>query len=177
MTTGIAFIAVYVKLRCIVLLLDAFIPPLLRVEKEKSWRYPEGATIYSSYFENDTLITLYVINIIFCFFLLCYGIATYYSWSLSQSDLFPDKMDKLIYQKMPQVHQIYVIYVLIQISILIGIDQLDLPPTILIFKPDYYSLSASLILELFILHYVTAYVSETMEIINGIRAQQKREAE
>ena len=100
-TTGITIIAVYVKIRAVVLLLDSFVPPLLKKEKEKSWRYPEGATLYSTYFENETLITLYVINIIFCFFLLCYGIATYYTWIVSLSDLYVGRLDKLIYQKMP----------------------------------------------------------------------------
>ena len=82
-STCMGFIAAYMKIRAVGLILTSFIPPLLKVEYEKSWRYPEGNSELKTYFENSTLDTLYVINIILCFFLLCYGIATYYTWSIA----------------------------------------------------------------------------------------------
>ena len=64
------------------------------------------------------------------------------------------------------MHHIYIIYVLIQLCILIGIDSLDLPKDIIIIKPDYVSLGVSLLLELAILRFVNGYVAETIEKIN-----------
>ena len=52
---------------------------------------------------------------------------------------------------------------------MIGIDQLHLPDNILIFKPNYISLGASILLELFILYIVRQYtIIEIEDIISNI---------
>ena len=101
LSTMVGYIAAYVLLRAVGLIITSWVPPLQLIEFEKSIRYPSGYSYYKTYFENNTLILWYVINIIFCFFLMCYGIATYYTWSISRSELYPDKDDKRIYEKMP----------------------------------------------------------------------------
>lgn len=169
--SSIGYIAAYVKIRTLGLILTSFVPPLIEIKYEKSWRFPDGHSYITTYFENKTLVWLFIVNIIFCFFLLCYGMSTYYTWFISQSDLYSDPYDKRIYEKMPQTHHFYILYVAIQVTILVVIDSMDLPENIIIFKPNYYSLFASLLLEFAILHLVKTYVQISYDKIDTIKKE------
>ena len=87
MSKGIGFIAIYVKLRALVLVCMSFIPPMIKIEYEKSFRYPEGHSRLKPYFDNSYLMLLYMVDILFGCFMMCFGVASYYTWSISRSDL------------------------------------------------------------------------------------------
>lgn len=58
------------------------------------------------------------------------------------------------------------VFLLIQTSIQVAIDQMELPANIVIFKPPYYVLAVSFCLELAILTLlVNVYVQETLDKI------------
>ena len=73
-STCIGFIAAYVLIRGLGLIITSFVPPLELIEFKKSFRYPEGHSYYVTYLDNKGLIWSYIINIIFCFFLMILNI-------------------------------------------------------------------------------------------------------
>ena len=78
--TAMMYIACLVKFRGTLLLLISFIPPLIKVYQKPSKIHPNGNTYWDAYFDNHMLTFIYMINVIFCFFCLCYNISVYYSW-------------------------------------------------------------------------------------------------
>ena len=78
LSTIMIFILVYVELRSIVLIILSILPPLIQIEHEKSIRYPNGYQETKLYFDNNYLITLYMINVVISFFPLCFGFFKYY---------------------------------------------------------------------------------------------------
>ena len=118
MLTGISWIAFYVKLRAFILILLSFVPPLLRIIFEKSLRYPDGRTVIKPYLENQKLMLLYMVNILMGALIQCYGIASYYTWSVSENRLLNlNRIEKESFERLPIVHFSFFVHLLIFLAI------------------------------------------------------------
>lgn len=163
--SSIGYIACYVKLRAIGLILTSFVPPLIEKTYEKSLLYPDGRSLLMPYFDDSTLLMLFTMNVIFSFFLLCYGIASYYTWLVNQSELMSkNRVDRRMYPKLLRTHQGFIAFLIIQASILLIIDSMKLPEQVIIFKPPYLLLGICFVLELYIYYEVNRYVQIMMTV-------------
>ena len=160
---SIGYIACFLLLRSLGLIGTSFVPPLIKIEIEESFRYPDGHNFITTYFDDSRLNTIYTFNILCSFFLLCYGVSVYYTWSLTQSDLVKiNKIDRRLYEKLPKAHYGFIVYLILQSGILLLIDLLDLPKGIIIFKPTYISLGAAFLFEFFLIYIVKWYVKVSL---------------
>ena len=115
---GLSLICCYVLLRGFLLLMLSFIPPLIHQEQEPSPRYPNGHQYWNLYFENSNLIIIYTLNVIACFFMLCYSISLYYSWILviNQSKKINKSMGVVI-DKLPRSHMVFTSFIVVQTAL------------------------------------------------------------
>ena len=110
---AVGYIACYVKIRAFVLVAMSFIPPLIQIDYKKSWRYPEGRRVIKPYLENSELMLLYTMNILIGSLLLCYGVASYYTWSVTQAELLEkNRIDVANYNRLPRTHLVFMLYLL-----------------------------------------------------------------
>ena len=166
---GIGYIAFWVILRALGLIVTSFVPPLIRIELEDSFMYPGGHSYITFYFENSLLTALFTLNILCTFFMLCYGVSSYYTWILSQSDMVDmNRMDPDIYEKLPKSHYGFILYLFAQGGIVLAIHYMDLPKNLIVFKPPYYSLGGALIFEIFLVYIVKWYVRISLDRIKKI---------
>ena len=169
MITGIAYIAFYVKLRAVLLVLLSFVPPLLRKIYEKSWRYPDGHISIKPYLENQRLMMLYMFNILLGCFIQCYGVASYYTWSISLDRQFRrNRIDRDNFQRLPKVHLTFFVHLLILLAIQLLIRVVNDPNDLVIVIPDYNMLAGIAILEMYITFEVCRYVKTVKAQIKGI---------
>ena len=69
-----------------------------------------------------------------------------------------NRIDKKSYDRLPLTHVVFMFYLLMQGLIQYLISKLDLPPNILIIRPNYYILSGIFILEIYLICVILQYV-------------------
>lgn len=153
------YIACYIKFRAFVLVSMSFIPPLELIEYKKSWRYPDGHTKVKPYLENSELMLLYTLNILIGSLMICYGVASYYTWSVTQAELLDkNRIDLDNYNRLPKSHLVFILYLLFLALLQYLIDKIQVDAKLLFIRPNYYILIGLLVLELYIACEVYSYV-------------------
>lgn len=91
---AILFMSCFVCIRSVILIILSFIPPIAIKKREKSKLYPDGATYWDFFLENEVLTLVYTLNVVYCFFSLVYCCSCYYSWIIAQLHLAHIEQDK-----------------------------------------------------------------------------------